>query len=1049
MRNAFHALLALLGNRLASFLQEKIPLSSFLTPSPTLRPQASESRIMGKIPFRRPELRQITFRRPAPQPLPRKAKSQQSQPMGYFPRSTRAATISLILFLTLPNPTHAACAAPTGVAGQMKYNADYHIPQYCDNTNWIAMGAASSAATGFNYLATDTTHSTNAYGVWGDGTYLYVADFWGGLDVYSFNGASLTYKTTNTTNSTDARGVWGDGTYIYVADNAGGLDVYSFNGTSLTYITSDTTHSTSAYGVWGDGTYIYVADWLGGIDAYTFNGTSLTYKATNTTNSDRAQKIWGDGTYIYVANYTRVGVFSFNGMAFTYITTDATHSTGANGVWGDGTYIYVADGAGGLDVYSFNGTSLTYITSDTTYTNVESVWGDGTYIYAVDYTGVTIAYTFNGTSLNFKGKDTAHSTNGKGVWGDGAYIYVADGSGGIDVYNDTVATCTSPARTLGTILYNPDYRTMQYCDGSSWQNMINTQYTAWGVTFDGTNDYLSYGTSFGADSTQATGSFWFRRNGGNGTQQILYCVEGGTTDCRFEIDLSTGNQIHVRGSSSGGGGTGTTRVEATGSTVITDTNWHHVLYSFDLTNSSNRSIYLDGVAESPTWGTYSNAAIDFTRTSYSFGAFGGGTGKFNGDIADFWLDEATYMDLSAAANRALFRDGNGYPVDLGSTGNKPTGSVPDVFFSGASVSTFNTNKADSVSWTLNGALTRANTQPALSCSHESNVFNYKATNTTNSTNAFGVWADGNYVYVADYTGGIDVYSFDGTNLTYKTTDTTHSGQARRVWGYGNYIFVADGIGGIDLYNKYNGTSLTYKTTNTTNTTDAYGVWADGTYVYVADSGNGLDVYSYSAISLTHITTQSLANIEGVWSDGSYIYVPAGSSGLVVYSFNGTTLTFITQDSTHSTNALNVWGDGTYIYVADYSGGIDVYSFNGTTLTYITTDTTNAPNARSVWGDGNYIYVADGAGGIDAYTFNGTSLTYITTDTTNSTNALGVWGVGRYIYRADYTGGIDGYASGVDTCTCSSPTGPEGQMIYNSDYSRYQFCDGRAWRSIGK
>jgi Uncharacterized conserved protein len=961
-------------------------------------------------------------------------------------------TLSFCLLFAAPHAAQAACSSPTGVAGQMKYNADYHVPQYCDNTNWIAMGVAATS-TSLSYLTTNTANSTASRGVWGDGTYIYVADGVGGLDVYRFDGTTLTLKATNTTNAIGARNACGDGTYIYVAADGNGLQAYTFDGTTLTYKASDTANAGAAKDVWCDGTYVYVASITKGIAAFTFNGTSFTLIASSTTYSSAAWGVWSDGTYIYAAHSNNspgagIAAYTFNGTAFTYLASDSTHSPLAAASWGDGTYIYVADQSGGIDAYSFNGSSLTYLATDTTHsTNAQKVWGDGTYIYVADSTGGGVdVYSFNGTTLTYITSNATNSTDAKGVWSDGTYIYLADNTGGIDAYGK-YGSCPYPTKSAGSILYNPDYRTMQYCDGGSWQNMINGNYTAWGVTFDGTNDYLSYTTSFGVDSTQATGSFWFRRNGNNGTQQVLFCAIDSAGSCRYQIDLDASNKIHLKGNGTGGG---TLRLDASGFTSIVDTNWHHVMYSFDLANSSNRSIYLDGVAETPTWGTYSNAVIDFTRTGYSVGAFTNGASKFNGDIADFWLDEGTYMDLSAAANRALFRDANGYPVDLGSTGNRPTGSVPDVFFSGASVSTFNTNQASGAAWTLNGALDRASTQPALSCSHNNN-FNYLTTNTANTTNGLRVWGDGTYIYVTNNSGGgLDAYTFDGAAFTFKAKASSPT--PYNVWGDGTYIYGAAGFNGVRAY-TFNGSAFTLVVSDTAHTTNAQHVWGDGTYIYVADWNGGIDAYSFNGSSFTWLASNTTNSTfaQGVWGDGTYIYVADNSGGIDAYTFNGSAFTFIATNTANITNAQKVWGDGTYIYVADSAGGIDAYTFNGTSFTFIASDATNSTNARDVWGDGTYIYVANATGGIAGYSFNGTSFTFKGTDITHSTNAQGVWGDGTYIYVADGSGGIDAYNKGftMATCTCSSPTGTEGTMLYNSDYSRYQFCDGRAWRSIGK
>lgn len=52
----------------------------------------------------------------------------------------RAAAVLVLFLLALtPSLAFAACTSPSGVAGQVVYNADSHVHQYCNDTNWIAM----------------------------------------------------------------------------------------------------------------------------------------------------------------------------------------------------------------------------------------------------------------------------------------------------------------------------------------------------------------------------------------------------------------------------------------------------------------------------------------------------------------------------------------------------------------------------------------------------------------------------------------------------------------------------------------------------------------------------------------------------------------------------------------------------------------------------------------------------------------------------------------------------------------------------------------------
>jgi hypothetical protein len=60
----------------------------------------------------------------------------------------RVAILLAALALFLPASAFAACASPTGNAGDMIYNSAYHIYQYCNGTNWIAVGKQGAGGGG-------------------------------------------------------------------------------------------------------------------------------------------------------------------------------------------------------------------------------------------------------------------------------------------------------------------------------------------------------------------------------------------------------------------------------------------------------------------------------------------------------------------------------------------------------------------------------------------------------------------------------------------------------------------------------------------------------------------------------------------------------------------------------------------------------------------------------------------------------------------------------------------------------------------------------------
>ena len=146
-----------------------------------------------------------------------------------------------------------------------------------------------------------------------------------------------------------AYSVWGNGTYIYLANSGGGLRAYTHNGTNFTE-SGDIDSGENARGIWGDSNYIYLANGLGGLRAYTHNGTSFT-QAGNIYSGGYALGVWGDGNYIYIANNDGgLRAYTHNGTNFTE-SGDIDSGNNARGVWGDSTYIYLANGGDGLRAY--------------------------------------------------------------------------------------------------------------------------------------------------------------------------------------------------------------------------------------------------------------------------------------------------------------------------------------------------------------------------------------------------------------------------------------------------------------------------------------------------------------------------------------------------------------------------------------------------------------------------------------------------------------------------------------------------------------------------
>lgn len=183
-------------------------------------------------------------------------------------------------------------------------------------------------------------------------------------------------------------------------------------------------------------------------------------------------------------------------------------------------------------------------------------------------------------------------------------------------------------------------------------------YTAQGVFLDGTNDYLARGADLAgnADSKLLSGSLWARR-ASTGVAQRVWRSDG---DALLLI-FTAGDTFRAVAENAAG----TTILNVETSAITSTTVWQHIMFSFDLTDTGKRHLYVND-APDLTVTTYTDDTIDFTRSDHGVGASDSGILKYHGDMADFWLAPGQYIDLSVESNRRKFIGPNGGVVDLGS-----------------------------------------------------------------------------------------------------------------------------------------------------------------------------------------------------------------------------------------------------------------------------------------------------------------------------------------------------------------------------------------------
>lgn len=140
-------------------------------------------------------------------------------------------------------------------------------------------------------------------------------------------------------------------------------------------------------------------------------------------------------------------------------------------------------------------------------------------------------------------------------------------------------------------------------------------------------------------------------------------------------------------------------------TLISDTNWHHYLISWDTNHAAGAKIgqiYLDDVnIQNST--TDSSTAFNVGYTAEVVTAFSSNAINQQIQLSEIWYAPGQFIDFSVSANRAKFSLG-GHPISLGATGNLPTGVAPAVYLKNAAASA-GTNSGTGGNFTAQGTIT--------------------------------------------------------------------------------------------------------------------------------------------------------------------------------------------------------------------------------------------------------------------------------------------------------------------------------------------------------
>ncbi len=654
-----------------------------------------------------------------------------------------------------------------------------------------------------------------------------------------------------------------------------------------------------------------------------------------------------------------------------------------------------------------------------------------------------------------------------------------------------LASGTAP----GSLRYNDESEGVEYHDGVEWVHTGTGSYSPNAVHFEDSDpDYLNLSTATGPSSTtQWSGSFWVRRDTLGGTD-IIFDSRTGTNTLDVDLDFGGGDRIYI-----GAKNSADTTVLTLNTGALAGNGWHHVMFSFDLSDAAKRHVYIDDVSAINTVTTYNTAeTMDFSGELWTIGSYGAGLQPIDGDLADFWMDFGTYIDLSVAANRRKFISAGGVPMFLGLDGSMITGIPPDIFLSGDTAD-WHTNKGTGGGLTENGALTDAATQPGKIFVNPTiaNAGNAWVTNVTKLNGAFGIAISGTYAYVAAQNNNsltvVDIsdplnpaIANAGAALV---SDATKLNGAIGVAISGSYAYVTsyagDSLTVVDISDPLNpviANSGNAWVTDATKLNGALGVTISGNYAYVASQNSN----SLTVVDISDPLNPVIANSGNAWVtdatklnfstdvtiSGNYAYVTgnAGDSLTVVDISDplnpviaNASAAWVT-DATKLNSAFGITVSGDYAYVASHAGhSLTVVDISDPLNPVIAnagaawvTDATKLNGAFYVALSGDYAYVTS---------FSSDSLTVVdisdplnpaianagnawVTDATKLNGAHGVALSGRYAYVASFASDSLTVVDIEERGRCASPVEPKGSILYNTDDKVMQYCNGIDWVAMG-
>ena len=406
------------------------------------------------------------------------------------------------------------------------------------------------------------------------------------------------------------------------------------------------------------------SDFTSNSDSKTFTFSAWVY-TTNNTDAFRMYSLAGNQTYFMHTDKT-VDINGGNSSDSNILSVQGTHNSLPIFTWNhilisfdmanaSNRYIYFNDvnETSNFTFATYTDDSIDFTrTAHSIVTNTSGGGGDECRI-----AGVYLDYTYRNLT----------TASNRRLFIDADGLYVTPPTTGI--MNVTISDTDSPGTNSGT---GGDL-TLNGTIARSGRGP--NQYNGQASTFDGvsTGDKLVRTSQLSNMTDVKTGTFRFSINADGDAGTIISVSSDSAVGTFALVTIAADGTLDITGV-----GTDTsTKLYATLTGYGIKGKWETHCITFDLSDTSKRAWFVDGVATSPTWVTYVDANIDYTRAQSAVAnQYGSGSGAspLRAKLSDIWFDTSYTADLSV-----FYDTDTGKPKMLGASGSEPTGSSPIVY----------------------------------------------------------------------------------------------------------------------------------------------------------------------------------------------------------------------------------------------------------------------------------------------------------------------------------------------------------------------------------